>query len=133
MSGKPRVSVKERKLINGVIKGKGITQSAKDAGYSPHSASAIGCRVLQKPAVQSALIQAMEKAGITDDKIAETLKDAMDAEIPTKLGSIPDFNSRLKAVDISIKVKGGYAPDKLAVAVGTLADFLSKIPDDEIV
>lgn len=114
-----RISVKEQKLVKGVVEGKTITQSAKDAGYSEKTAYSIGSEVLKKPEVQSRLQQALDKAGVTNGKIAKVINGGLDN---------PDDNIKHKFTDTAIKVKGGYSPEKHKVEV---TDY-SELEEEEI-
>lgn len=69
------------------------------------SASAIGGENLRKLTI----VEIMEKNGLTDEKITQTLNDGMEAQ--NNLGK-PEWTARLKATELASKIKG-HLKDKL--------------------
>lgn len=58
--------------------------AALEAGYSPATARNAGQKIAKHPDVVAAFRRAMKKAGITDDHVAQRIKEGLDAE-ETKL------------------------------------------------
>lgn len=111
MSKRP-LTVKQRKLIKARVEGKTLRESAQEAGYSgPESAH----RALKTGNANAAMIAALERRGITDDKIAAKVDELMDAtKLVGKNADVvaPDNAARLGAVSEANKIKGVYAPTK---------------------
>lgn len=97
MSKKPKLTVKEAKLVKGIAEGKTKVQSAKDAGYSPRSAAEIASETLKKPNVQEALQEELAKQGITIDKIMRPVTNALNSD---------SIDLQLKGHDRALKVLG---------------------------
>jgi len=143
------LTVKERKLIKGIAEGKTKKQAAIDAKYSPRSAGSIASETLRKPDVRAALVEAMEKAGITDTRIVEVMNEGLRANrvisarvIHSRPSSIedgeqeadertddfvevPDHATRHKFLETVIDVKGAKAAKKLEVRDQTLEDLIA--------
>lgn len=114
------LTVREQRLVKGVVQGKSKRQAAIDAGYSPKSANAIAHEALRKPTVQAAFQRALKKAGITEDKLAQVMREGLDAqkvisavvvgadanEKTQDFIDVPDHPTRHKFLETAIKVKG---------------------------
>jgi len=97
-------------------------QAGIKAGYASSGGPA---KALQDERVRDALKMAVMKAGLTVEKIGDklhTLANAQRFELsrdgkPVHLGD--DSRSQLQALDIAIKMLGGYPNPKLDVNLGT--------------
>ncbi len=108
---KPKITVKEAKLIKGIAEGKTKRQSAIDAGYtgSLETVQVTASKVLKKPNVQEALAIALEKYNITPDRTLQRVSEALDAEKVSIVGNgdqamaeiTADHTTRLSAVKIA--------------------------------
>jgi hypothetical protein len=113
---KPKITVKEAKLIRGIAEGKTRQQAALDAydTTDPSTASAIATETLNKPKVQEALAIALEKYNITPDRTLKRVSEALDAEKVSIVGNgeeamaeiTPDHTIRLSAVKIAHNLMG---------------------------
>jgi DNA-binding CsgD family transcriptional regulator len=117
------LTLKERKLIKGIVAGKSQTQSAVDAGYSVRSAAALATHTLKKVNVRNALLAAMQKAGITDEALADKMREGMDAQTDKDR---PDHAIRHRFLETALKVRGDFAPEKHLVGMTTLAEWLAR-------
>ena len=97
MAKKPKLTVKEAKLVKGIVAGKTKQKAGIDAGYSgkPETVSVTVSDVLKKTKVQDALQAALEKAGITPDIIVAPVAEALTHE---------DLDMRLKGHDRATKI-----------------------------
>jgi len=70
---KTRVTVKQRKLIRGLVKGKTMMKAAQDAGFTgkPETARVNGHKALQNDTVKKAFGEALDDAGLGMDSLAE--------------------------------------------------------------
>ena len=105
-----RASIKERKLVQGVLQGKSVRQAAKEAGYAESTANVKSYGILKRPRVQSLLTDALERAGITPDRLAHVLADGLLATkvIKTQDGwrEVPDHRIRLEAYEQATRAYG---------------------------
>ena len=101
------LTVRENRLVQGIAEGLPVTEAARRAGYSEHSATSHVYHILKRPRVQSFLTEALERAGITPEQIvapyvqclaaAHVLKDPVTREvIPSQ---VPDVKTRMEAAD----------------------------------
>jgi hypothetical protein len=111
-----RVSPQQRKLIEGVARGKTITQAALDAGYSPRGAAQAGHRALQNlrkrsPQIVDRLEYPLEKL------IVDVLVPLLEAKkthffsykgIVKDKREVPDHNIQLRAMVETLKLHGVY-------------------------
>lgn len=98
-------------------KGGSISGAMRAAGYSPMTAKNPD-KLTNTPAFKTFLDE-LEKAGVTDAKIAETISEGMNATKTIVMGGEsnesfvdiqPDHQTRHKFVETAIKVKGHVRP-----------------------
>lgn len=115
---KQTLNSRQRKFIKNYVSGLGVGQSALRANYKNCSE---GTALLKNPTVITALHAALEKAGISDEYIANKHKEGLEATYPEKLskdgkvmqaGGQPDFFTRAIYLDKTHKVRGDYAPER---------------------
>ncbi|MEA3420972.1 MAG: hypothetical protein U9Q97_04750 [Acidobacteriota bacterium] len=81
------------------------------AGYTPGSALEAVNNVLKiKP-----IVDELNKAGVTDKKIAKTISEGLEATHPMSKDDKPDFNARAKFVSEANKIKDNYPAKKLEI------------------
>ena len=104
------LSRRQKKFVKKVIETGNQSKAASLAGYDSGYASYLA----KQPKIQTAIQLALDKAGLTDVKVADLLKQGTKAYYVKKDGGkrYPDFHARDKSIDKIIKVKGGYAPEK---------------------
>lgn len=115
------LTIKQRKLIKGVVEGKSGTQAAIEAGYSPKSAGVTACHTIKK--YKETLTKAMERAGIDSKKLAEIGKDGIEQE---------DRNIRHKYYETILKIRGDYAPEKHEVKLDDYSNLREEELDERI-
>ena len=132
-------TIKERKFIDAYIKNNG---NATEAYLALHpkakrtSAADLGYRMLRK--VDISVTELLDKMGVTDAYLNDKLNEGLEASkvisvvpIPPKKNKtgtgdlpdaneksidfidVPDFNVRVKYLDMAYKLKGAYAPEKV--------------------
>jgi hypothetical protein len=110
-----KLTVKEIKLVDGIVRGKTKRQAAIDAGYTGKTIETIGVtasQVLRKPNVQELLAQAFERHGITIDAATKPIADGLKAEKEQfdkdgeTVGTSPDHSIRLKASGMAFNLMG---------------------------
>jgi hypothetical protein len=101
-----------RKFIKHLLNGQNISNSSQLAGFGRQT----GYGLMKNPAIKNELARQMEKAGITDQYLAKKIKQGLNAKTaPQKDGGTryDDQFVRKQWADLAIKVKGGYAPEKI--------------------
>jgi len=93
-----RLNYGEGKFIEGMAKGLNQKDAAIFAGYSPLSASVTASRLMKKEKI----IKELDKVGLTDAMLAQTIKTNMDAGTGIKATA----DTSLKAVELALKLKG---------------------------
>lgn len=106
-------TVREKKLVKSLIEGESIREAGRQAGYAPSTCEGGVYAIIRRPRVVSFLTEAMDKAGITSDKLAGVLLDALEAKktvFNPKLGELlteyPDHDVRLKGYDRAVAAHG---------------------------
>jgi len=111
----------QRKFVRNVVRTGKIGQSALRSGYSHRE---YGSHLIKQPKIKRAIEEALERAKITDDRLAKNLSDGLDAKWPAKKakdGTIlqaghPDHLNRRGYQDMIHRIRGDYAPEKLEVS-----------------
>lgn len=115
---KPKVTVREAKLVQGVVAGKTKRQAAKDAGYggSPETLSVRASSVIKKSNVQDYYDELMAKHEITVERALKPISKALDAKKSVAVGEddyaqVDDLDMQLKGSDRALKLLGVSAPE----------------------
>lgn len=111
LSKDAEITIKQRKFVKNRLSGDNKAVAARKAGYVSQG---YGSFLDQQPHIQTMLQQALERKGLTDDKVADVLDDGLKAFFVKKDGGTeyPDFHAREKYLVNLIKIKGGFAPEK---------------------
>lgn len=139
---KDKLTLKERRLIRELAKGKSVLQAAKDAGYAETTATSDVYNTLDKPRVQTAFQKILEDQGISDAKLGQVISEGLEAykvisaniiknknsaiadeqdgmkeadESTKDFVEVPDFMARHKFVDTVLKLKEHYPAEKQEV------------------
>lgn len=107
---KPKLTLKESKLVKAVINGANQTEAglAADSNRTPESARVWANQALQKTTVQEALQIEMAKQGITLEAIVKPIADGLKADKQNEYtGEIkPDHAIRLKSSNMAAQFLG---------------------------
>ena len=154
-------TVRERKFIAALIKHRGNATRAYleiSPDCTVEAAAVSGCRMLRKANISVG--ELLDRMGITDVYLNQKLDEGLDATkvisvvpIPPKKGKpgtgdmpeagkdsidwidVPDFNVRVKYLDMAYKLKGKYAPEKIEhggkIEFNLLNVNMSKYPKDK--
>ena len=128
--GKLAVKMRRKKIIAALVEGKTLKEAGIIGGLSPKTAATQVCATLQNPTIQNALVNAMEKHGVSDDYIAQKLRalldgtkviaanvfvpgsvtDLADAGSMTKdFVEVPDNVALARGIEIACKLKGVFS------------------------
>lgn len=133
------LTLKEQGFVQSLVKTKHIRKSV-EKNYNTKSrrnAAIMGTKLMNTPRVQYAILDLMDRSGLGDLKLVEKLKEHLyDArkEILTKDGeivSVKDNNTQIKALDMAMKIKGAYAPERHEV-VSTNINIYKDLSDEEL-
>lgn len=100
----------KRALANLAENGGNVGKAMRDAGYSPVTAN-----TPKKLTESKAFLDFMEEAGVTDEKLAQTINEGLNANQVIVMGKDsgesfvdiqPDHNTRHKYLTTALKVKG---------------------------
>lgn len=125
------LTVKQKKFVINKAKGMTGAEAAREAGYSPKAAKETASENLTKPNIREAFLKAMEKAGITDERLSQVLDEGLNATVFTKVGELPDHTNRHKFFDSAAKIKGVNAPQKLEATITSAEDFFDSLEEDD--
>lgn len=73
--GRPQLNIRERKFIKGLMEGLSAAEAMRQAGYAESTAVAKQAEKLAK--VGETIQDLMEKRGLTDDRLLETLEEGL--------------------------------------------------------
>lgn len=126
-------TIKNKKIIDGIVSGKGLLQSMRDAGYTKQSAISNCTRKMKELAPK--IIEIMDRAGLSDDHLVEKLKKGIEAKKVSyfqKAGKVTDervdddLMTAHKYIETSLKLRG-HLKEKLDVNVNVdLADRIAQ-------
>jgi len=103
------LTIKQRKFVKALARSGNATQASIDAGYNVKTragAGNIGVKNLQKDGVVTALNEELDKVGLTNDKTADILEEA----ITSGVGRDSRNSDALRGLDMLFKIRGNYAP-----------------------
>lgn len=98
-----------------LIKTKKVKESSLRAGFNEN----YGSYLLSQPKIQNQIQLLMDKAGLSDQRIVELIKEGSEAMLPvrkSKDGKVlqeahPDFYNRKDYIKMALQVKGHLKPD----------------------
>ena len=109
----PRTQKNPLKIAEGLAKGLTQMKAVEEAGYSPLTAQKKAYSIAKRPLVQSALTEALERQGMTFERILKPVVDALDATVIARTlagpieTNLPDHRIRLEAHDRLVSLYGG--------------------------
>jgi phage terminase small subunit len=111
---------REKRFVKKYVETGVVGQSARAAGFADPK---YGTFLKRQPKIQTAIQEQLDRVGVTDEVIAQKIRDGLDAQYPEKRGkggeifqdASPDYFTRHKYLDTTLKVRGDYAPDRLEV------------------
>lgn len=120
------VAARRKKIIVALLAGKTAQQAGVEAGFSRRTAGVQVSQTLKQPEVQASFLKALEKAGLSDDCLAQHHIEMLNGKkylpvrgnpddysqadpdaIPGYL-VMPDLQAKAKALDLVYKLTGSY-------------------------
>jgi hypothetical protein len=133
---KPKLTPKQKKLVEALPTSDSVAQAGKRAGYSDRKAAH---RALKN--VSERAPEVLERLGLTVehvvDKCLRPLMEAKETKFFANQGVVLDsreveaLDIRLRAVDLWARLMGAYTPAKVQVSGGLTVD-LGNLSDDEL-
>jgi len=116
-----KLTEKERAFVLNLAEGKSKTESALVAYdcTSRETAKVLGYRMAKDPDVAAALTDIMSQEGISRRRRIQRLRDLIESK---------DLTAVSKGLDMSWKLDGSYAPEKLDV-MGQMASVLATVAE----
>ena len=112
-----KLTGKQRKLVQGIAKGKTLRDASKDAGLNESYAST----ALRQPKIRATLQELMEKTGLGDKSLLAVHRQMLGASRTVSAISgkdanagtvdfidVPDWQARGKALEMGYKLKGAF-------------------------
>ena len=129
------LTVRQQRFVTGYLAGKPITVAATDAGYSPTTAARGATEMLRSSKVRSVIHEAMEAAGVTEDRLAAIINGGLKATKTTHIalgGQIhalesPDWSARHRFVDTALRLKAAYPVQEAEVVEESYEERIFRI------
>ncbi len=108
-------ALRRRLLVKGLLQGENLKDIAISTGLSPKTAGDQACQILAEPKTQASFIQCMEKAGLTDNFLAEKTKSLINARktlffqkdgVVTDEREVEALETQRKTLELATKLKG---------------------------
>lgn len=112
-----KLNPRQRKFVKEYTKTSNATESAKKAGYSPKTAYSIGSELLKKPEIQTEISNTLERAGLTDDYIAEGLRTAVEKGLSSERHTLSDG---LRGIEMIAKLKDKFPAERKQIETKSL-------------
>lgn len=134
-------TLKERLFVRKAIETKSLKKAAQAVyGNKVHGKeSGAAAMVHAERTAKRPIVQALFDKYIDDEKVMMTLRDQLEAkEYNSNLEDwVPDNSSRLKAVDLSLKVRGAYPSDQKYTIGNQQVNFIitkseASMPGEEV-
>jgi hypothetical protein len=129
------LTLKQRKFVRGYLQGKPLVQAATEAGYAPSTAARGATELLRSEKVRTTIQVALEKAGVTDELLATTIREGMAAQKASHLvheGEIKtveavDWHARHRFVDTALRLKNAYPGQGLEAGGETWEELIFRV------
>jgi len=121
-----QLTIRQRKLIQGVASGLPKRIAAIRAGYSERSAHAIADETLKNPKVKKALTELMEESGLSNSRLLEKHRELLNAQkivsivcgqegnsATVEYTEVPDYAIQARALEMAYRLQGAFAPEKI--------------------
>jgi len=133
------LTLKEQGFVHDLVKNK-VIYKAVEKNYnvsSKRNATVYGNHLMHQPRIQYAILDLMDKTGVSDVRLVEKLKshifdakkEVLDAD--NQVVELKDNTTSLKALDMAFKIKGAYAPERHEVVSANL-NIYQDLTDEEL-
>lgn len=112
-------------MVAGAVDNPTKKKAAEDAGYAPTYALTAANKLLARRPI----VEALEKAKVTDDKIAEVIAEGLEAKHPAYPEN-KDYHAIVKFVQEANRIKDNYPPTRVAGQVDTRSVVIHMSMDD---
>jgi hypothetical protein len=132
--------LRRRKIIEAALDGKPLKEIAISTGLSPKSAAQQATKILQQPLAQQAFAQVMEAQGISDEFLAQKVRNLLDAKeikyfqkdgIVTDEREVDALETQRKTAELATKLKGHLKDrSEVDVNIGLMALVVAAVKVD---
>ena len=128
-----KLSMRERKLIKGVVAGMRPSDAMRQAGYTDLTANRKGKMKVESSPVKEKIAELMDKMGLSDERLLSVMREGIEAHrvvtaslegIITDEKSYVDHPTRHKYMETGLKLRGhlrdkilGDLPDNVSVVI----------------
>ena len=121
----------QRKVAWGLARGLSKAEALRQAGYAESTIDHKSSQIIRRPRIQSFLTEALERMGVTTERILQPVVDSLQANVVVKhtesltavVTDVPDLALRIQAHDRIVDLYGGKPRDldmKLAAPLSAL-------------
>ena len=126
-----KVTKMQKKFVQKYVESGEVCKSAKRAGFSDGS---YGSQLMRQEHIQTEIQKEMVRQGIDDVLLSKKMKDGLGAMYPAKVskdGNLlqkesPDMFTRRHYIDMILKVRGDYAPERHQIENKTIVIHIDK-------
>jgi phage terminase small subunit len=108
-------TIKEKKFVKEYIKTGNATEAASKV-YDVSSRD-VARNIGSQNVAKLSIVGVMEKHGLTDDKLIDTLEEGLNADKEAKIGTIEDYPTRHRYLETALKLKGYDAGNNINVNI----------------
>ena len=112
-----KVNPKQRKFIKEYIKTGNATQSVLKAGYKTKNPEVSASQLLRNANVQDEIKNVLDKAGLTDEYLAEGLKFAIEKGLASERRTLSDG---IRSIELAARLKDKFPAERKEIATQSL-------------
>ncbi len=109
----------QRKVAWGLARGLSKAEALRQAGYAESTIDHKSSQIIRRPQIQSFLTDALERMGVTTEKLLKPVVDGLHANVVVKhseslaavVTDVPDLSVRMQAHDRIVDLYGGKPRD----------------------
>lgn len=127
-------SFKQRKFVNSYLQHGNIVKATEEAygTHNVHTSRALGRQTLKQPTTIEYMKRVLDKAGLTDDMVANGLKLITEAGLKESSLKTTTPAHALKALEMAAKLKDLYPAEKQRIEKATISMKLENKSTEEL-
>lgn len=112
-----KTNPRQRKFIKEYVKTGNASQSVVKAGYKTKTPNVLGSQLLTRDNIQSEIATVLDKAGLTDEYIADGLKTAVEKGLSSERHTLSDG---LRGIEMIAKLKDRFPAERKQIETKSL-------------
>lgn len=112
-----KINPRQRKFIKEYVKTGNASQSVVKAGYKTKTPNVLGSQLLANNNIQSEIATVLDKAGLTDEYIADGLKTAVEKGLTSERHTLSDG---LRGLEMIAKLKDRFPAERKQIETKSL-------------